>query len=95
MTHALDAARRDNQDAVVLVGDAPYYGRFGFSADRTGELRMPGPYEQHRLLACELTPGVLDGAHGLIRPTGARLPPADRRIPALAEDKPARPARAA
>jgi predicted N-acetyltransferase YhbS len=68
---------------VLLVGDGAYYGRFGFSADKTGALRMPGPYERHRLLACELKAGALDGAHGLIRATGARLPesaPADKSI---------------
>jgi predicted N-acetyltransferase YhbS len=35
----------------VLIGDAPYYGRWGFSAAMTGGWRCPGPYEQSRLLA--------------------------------------------
>jgi predicted N-acetyltransferase YhbS len=35
----------------VLIGDAEYYGRWGFSAAATGGWRCPGPYEQHRLLA--------------------------------------------
>ena len=35
----------------VLIGDADYYGRWGFSADATGGWRCPGPYEQDRLLA--------------------------------------------
>jgi predicted N-acetyltransferase YhbS len=35
----------------VLIGDADYYGRWGFSAAATGGWRCPGPYEQHRLLA--------------------------------------------
>jgi predicted N-acetyltransferase YhbS len=35
----------------VLIGDAEYYGRWGFSAALTGGWRCPGPYEQHRLLA--------------------------------------------
>ena len=50
--------------AILLVGDAPYYARFGFSAEKTGSLAMPGPYERHRLLALELEEGALDGAHG-------------------------------
>ena len=57
--------------AVLLVGDAAYYGRFGFSAEKTGALWLPGPYEKSRLLARELVPGALDGARGLISPTGA------------------------
>ncbi|GMN02625.1 GNAT family N-acetyltransferase [Erythrobacter sp. MTPC3] len=35
----------------VLIGDAEYYGRWGFSANATGSWRCPGPYEQDRLLA--------------------------------------------
>jgi len=65
--HALSAARRLGHHAVVLVGDAPYYSRFGFSAAKTGSLRMPGPFERHRLLALELVPGALKGARGLLR----------------------------
>ena len=67
---ALGAARRRGHRAVILVGDQPYYGRFGFSAEKTGALWLPGPYERHRLLACELFPGALDGACGLISANG-------------------------
>ena len=67
VTHALTAARRRGHRAVVLVGDAPYYSRFGFSAEATAALRMPGPFERHRLLAVELIPGALKGARGLLR----------------------------
>ncbi len=72
MAHALQAARRSRAGAgaILLVGDAPYYGRFGFSAEKTGGLWMPGPYEQHRLLALELKPGALDGACGLVSASG-------------------------
>ena len=49
---------------MILVGDAPYYGRFGFTAAKTGALWMPGPFERHRLLARELVKGALDGAQG-------------------------------
>jgi predicted N-acetyltransferase YhbS len=63
-------AKRLGYDAVLLVGDAPYYSRFGFTADKTGRLVMPGPFERHRLLALELKPGALDGARGMIAPTG-------------------------
>jgi predicted N-acetyltransferase YhbS len=70
--HALGEARRQGRAAVLLVGDAPYYGRFGFSAEKTGALWLPGPYERERLLAYEFVPGALDGARGLISATGAR-----------------------
>ena len=67
MRRALRDAKRRGHKAVLLVGDAPYYGRFGFSAAQTGRLWLPGPYEQHRLLGLELVPGALGGARGLIR----------------------------
>jgi len=71
---ALRDARRIGHGAVILVGDAPYYGRFGFSAEKTGRLRLPGPFERHRLLALELAPGALVGARGLIRAAGRTIP---------------------
>lgn len=61
----VEAARRAHR-AVLLVGDAPYYERFGFSADKTGRLALPGPFARERLLGLELAPGALDGAHGMI-----------------------------
>ena len=74
MQQALAAARARGHAAVILLGDAPYYARFGFSADKTGELSLPGPFERDRLLALEFTTGALDGAAGMIVPTGAALP---------------------
>jgi predicted N-acetyltransferase YhbS len=75
--HALREAARCRHGAVLLVGDEPYYGRFGFSSEKTGALWLPGPYERHRLLACELRPGALDGAQGLISPCGQLEPKPD------------------
>ena len=54
----------------MLVGDAPYYERFGFSAEATGGLWLPGRYDANRFLARELAPGALFGARGLVSPTG-------------------------
>jgi predicted N-acetyltransferase YhbS len=62
--------------AVILLGDAPYYARFGFSAAKTAELILPGAFERERLLGLELADGALDGAWGMIVPTGATAPKA-------------------
>jgi predicted N-acetyltransferase YhbS len=70
---AIREARKANHAAVVLVGDAEYYGRFGFADAKTGTLSMPGPYEPHRLLALELVPGALDGACGTIAAAGTLI----------------------
>jgi predicted N-acetyltransferase YhbS len=74
MRHALAAAEAAGHGAVILLGDAPYYTRFGFSALKTGELSLPGPFERDRLLGLELREGALDGAHGTIMPTGPSVP---------------------
>ncbi|PLX37026.1 MAG: GNAT family N-acetyltransferase [Hyphomicrobiales bacterium] len=68
---ALKSAQADSYDAVILVGDAPYYGRFGFSAHTARRLAMPGPFERHRMLGLALKPGALERAHGTLRPSGA------------------------
>jgi len=74
MTHALAAAKARGHNAVILLGDAPYYARFGFSALKIGELSLPGPFERDRLLGLELREGALDGAWGMIAPTGSASP---------------------
>jgi predicted N-acetyltransferase YhbS len=71
MDHALAAAKARGHRAVILLGDAPYYARFGFSAAKTGELTLPGAFERDRLLGLELSDGGLDGAWGMIAATGA------------------------
>jgi predicted N-acetyltransferase YhbS len=72
--HALAAAAKLDHRAIMLVGDAAYYGRFGFSNEKTRSLWLPGRYDAHRFLALELSPGALDGAIGLVRATGRPLP---------------------
>jgi predicted N-acetyltransferase YhbS len=72
MRVAIEEAARRGHGAVLLVGDAPYYARFGFSAEKTASLSMPGPYEKHRFLALELRQGALNGATGILRATGRK-----------------------
>src|SRR5438552_8617647 len=76
MDHALAAAKARGHRAVILLGDASYYARFGFSTAKTCELSLPGPFERDRLLALELVEGALDGAWGMIAATGAPAPKA-------------------
>jgi predicted N-acetyltransferase YhbS len=76
MNYALAAATTRGHGAVVLLGDAPYYARFGFSTAKTAELSLPGPFERERLLGLELRDGALAGASGMIVATGNALPEA-------------------
>ena len=74
MNHALAAAKAFGHGAVILLGDAPYYARFGFTGLKTSELSLPGPFERDRLLGLELREGALDGAWGMIAADGALAP---------------------
>ncbi|WP_421929390.1 GNAT family N-acetyltransferase [Neoaquamicrobium sediminum] len=76
MRHAIGEAARLGHRAILLVGDAAYYGRFGFSSEKTGKLAMPGPYERERFLALELVDGALDGASGVLKASGRKAKPA-------------------
>jgi len=91
MQRALDVAKARDHGAVILLGDAPYYARFGFSGLKTGELSLPGPFERDRLLGIELREGALDGAWGMIVPTGAALKTSAPRIRASRAAKALRP----
>ena len=59
---SLSAARTGGWDRVVLVGDAPYYSRFGFVP--LPDVVMPPPTNPARVLGHPLTPGAWDGIAG-------------------------------
>ncbi len=85
MDHALAQASAMGHRAVILVGDAPYYERFGFSPAPTASLTLPGPFERDRFLGLELVAGTLAGAIGMVK-AGKRLDAGDdRRRAALIE----------
>ena len=48
--HAALAAIMPDDAPMVMIGDAEYYGRFGFNADKSGGWTLPGPWEPRRLL---------------------------------------------
>ncbi len=63
----LEMARAAGVRLVILVGDEPYYGRFGFRGVPAGQIVLPGPVAPNRLLAAELVDGVLAGYRGPVR----------------------------
>ena len=58
----LRAGRTKGWDRVMLVGDAPYYARFGFT--RLTGVEMPPPTNPDRVLGVDLIPGGWDGIAG-------------------------------
>ena len=80
MRHAIAEARTLGHKAVLLVGDASYYSRFGFSRDSVEELSLPGPVELERFLGLELDAGALQGAEGPIAASGWVFPVSDEAV---------------
>ena len=64
MLESLAEARRLGWERVLLVGDAPYYGRFGFA--RLDGVVMPPPTNPDRVLGLALQPGAWDGVTGAV-----------------------------
>jgi predicted N-acetyltransferase YhbS len=63
----LARAKAEGFALVLLVGDIPYYGRFGFQPVPPGRISLPGPGDPARLLAVELVPGALTGVTGMVK----------------------------
>jgi predicted N-acetyltransferase YhbS len=59
-------AKEKGYRLMILVGDLPYYGRFGFKPVPPGRIAMPGPVNSDRLLALELEDGALADYAGLV-----------------------------
>ncbi|CAN7342285.1 GNAT family N-acetyltransferase [Pararhizobium sp. LjRoot238] len=73
MRAAIGAAKTRGHGAILLVGDAPYYERFGFFATKAQHLVMPAPFERNRFLALELKDGWLEGAAGILVASGRKF----------------------
>jgi len=63
----LARARAGGFSFVLLVGDMPYYARFGFNPVPPGQITLPGPVDPARLLCLELVPGAMEGAAGAVK----------------------------
>ena len=72
MKAGLARAAKQGHRIVVLVGDEPYYRRFGFTRALARRLELPGWVDPSRFLARELVSGALAGVAGMIgRPEAA------------------------
>ena len=59
-------AKAAGWERVLLIGDAPYYGRFGF--DRLAGVEMPPPTDAARILGRALVDKAWGGVRGLVTP---------------------------
>jgi len=58
-------AEHSHWDRVILVGDAPYYKRFGFQ--KLSGVEMPPPTNPDRILGVSLSKNAWTGVSGLVR----------------------------
>jgi predicted N-acetyltransferase YhbS len=65
---SLETASAKGDRLVLLVGDEPYYCRFGFKRVSPRQLQLPGPVDPNRFLAAELVEGALAEANGAVKP---------------------------
>lgn len=65
---SLHRARDEGWSRVMLVGDAPYYARFGF--EKLDGVNMPPPTNPDRVLGHALRPGAWDGITGDVTRAG-------------------------
>jgi predicted N-acetyltransferase YhbS len=55
---AVEAARRKGSEAVILVGDGPYYMPLGFEKVSYNALGFPGPVDPNRVLVVPIADNV-------------------------------------
>jgi len=67
MGESLDRAATAGWTRAILVGDAPYYRRFGFTREAALALGFPPPTNPDRLLARALAPDAFAGISGMVR----------------------------
>ncbi len=68
INESLAEARRLGWQRVLLVGDAPYYSRFGFA--KLSGVEMPPPTNPDRVLGLALKQGAWTGVRGLVTKAG-------------------------
>jgi predicted N-acetyltransferase YhbS len=67
MERGVEEARAKGHEAVILIGDEPYYARVGFAKVTPGRIRFPGPVDPSRILALSLKPRMAFELSGEVR----------------------------
>jgi predicted N-acetyltransferase YhbS len=67
ISESLERAVNLGWSRVILIGDEPYYYRYGFRRELAENMQFPPPTNPERLLAKALKDGAFEGVSGLIR----------------------------
>ncbi|AYG59806.1 GNAT family N-acetyltransferase [Rhizobium jaguaris] len=71
---AVEAAKRKGSEAVILVGDPPYYGPLGFEKVAYNALAFPGPVDPNRVLVVPIAADIHARLTGTIAWRDAAIP---------------------
>ena len=71
IARACQAAREHGHRLILLVGDEPYFQRFGFVAPPPGQISLPGPADRRRVLWLDLGAGELPSGEAQAAPEQA------------------------
>ncbi|MEK3745659.1 N-acetyltransferase [Brevibacillus sp. FSL K6-0770] len=64
---SIEIAKELGYTAIVVLGHAKYYPKFGFRPASQWDIRAPFEVPDEAFMALELVPGGLDGVHGTVR----------------------------
>ena len=67
ITAGLEQAGAQGIAIVLLVGDEPYYARFGFSRVPAGQIQFPGPVDINRILAWQAHSNAIEEYAGMVK----------------------------
>jgi predicted N-acetyltransferase YhbS len=81
MQRGLLSATQLGHESVILIGDEPYYARVGFTKLKPGQVRFPGPVDQHRVLGLALKDGALESLSGDVERAGIDMPVSAQSAP--------------
>jgi predicted N-acetyltransferase YhbS len=70
VAEGIEAARVAGLRLIVLVGDEPYYGRFGFKPAEARTILLPGPADPRRLLILALDDTAAGDFRGVVAAVG-------------------------
>lgn len=63
----LEYAAKAGWQRCILIGDEPYYTRFGFKRSLAADITFPPPTNPNRILAKEITRGAMAGVSGDVK----------------------------
>lgn len=72
LVQTMEQAVAEGWKRIILIGDEPYYKRFGFTRTAAIGVEFPPPTNPNRILAQAIVPGGMTGISGRVKPYKTR-----------------------